>query len=66
MESPVRIIVRAAPPNYPSKPNKNLNLAISIVAGLFVGIVVAFLIEYLDTSVKTMAGRPNRFWDYRS
>jgi len=53
--SPVRIIVRAAPPNYPSKPNKNLLLATSVGVGLFVGVVVAFLIEYLDTSVKTMA-----------
>jgi len=55
LESPVRIITRASPPLYPSKPNKNLNLALSVIAGLFVGVVVAFLIEYLDTSVKTMA-----------
>jgi len=55
LESPVKIITRASPPNYPSKPNKNMNLAISVLAGLFVGVVVAFLIEYLDTSVKTMA-----------
>jgi succinoglycan biosynthesis transport protein ExoP len=54
-ESPVRIISRAEPPESPSKPNKSLNMAVSIVAGLFVGIGVAFLIEYLDTSVKTMA-----------
>jgi len=54
-QSAVRIITRAEPPEYPSKPNKNLNMAISVVAGLFVGIGVAFLIEYLDTSVKTMA-----------
>jgi polysaccharide biosynthesis transport protein len=54
-ESPVRIISRANPPEYPSKPNKNLNYAISVFAGLFVGVGVAFLIEYLDTSVKTMA-----------
>jgi len=54
-ESPVRIISRAEPPETPSKPNKNQNYAISVVAGLFVGICVAFLIEYLDTSVKTMA-----------
>jgi capsular exopolysaccharide synthesis family protein len=54
-ESPVRIISRAEPPEYPSKPNKNLNYGVSIIAGLFVGIGVAFLIEYLDTSVKTMA-----------
>jgi polysaccharide biosynthesis transport protein len=54
-ESPVRIISRALPPDYPSKPVKSLNMAISVMAGLFMGIVVAFLIEYLDTSVKTLA-----------
>jgi capsular exopolysaccharide synthesis family protein len=54
-ESPVRIISRAEPPENPSKPNRNLNYAVSVFAGLFVGVGVAFLIEYLDTSVKTMA-----------
>jgi len=54
-ESPVRIISRAEPPEAPTSPKKNVNYAISVVAGLFVGIGVAFLIEYLDTSVKTMA-----------
>jgi succinoglycan biosynthesis transport protein ExoP len=54
-ESPVRIISRAEPPEYPSSPKKNLNYVASVLAGLFVGIGVAFLIEYLDTSVKTMA-----------
>ena len=54
-ESPVKIIARAEPPLTPSTPNKTLNMVISVVAGLFVGVVVAFLIEYLDTSVKTMA-----------
>jgi succinoglycan biosynthesis transport protein ExoP len=54
-ESPVRIISRAEPPENPSKPNKNLNYLVSVAAGLFVGVGVAFLIEYLDTSVKTMA-----------
>jgi capsular exopolysaccharide synthesis family protein len=54
-QSPVRIISRAEPPEYPTKPNKNLNYGVSVAAGLFVGIGVAFLIEYLDTSVKTMA-----------
>jgi len=54
-ESPVRIISRAEPPESPTSPKKNVNYAISVLAGLFVGIGVAFLIEYLDTSVKTMA-----------
>ena len=53
--SPVRIISRAELPEAPSKPNKTLNYIVSVMAGLFVGVGVAFLIEYLDTSVKTMA-----------
>jgi succinoglycan biosynthesis transport protein ExoP len=53
--SPVRIIARADPPEAPSKPNKSFNFLVSVFAGLFVGVSVAFLIEYLDTSVKTMA-----------
>jgi succinoglycan biosynthesis transport protein ExoP len=54
-ESPVVIISLADPPEYPTFPKKSLNMMVSIAAGLFVGIGVAFLIEYLDTSVKTMA-----------
>ena len=54
-ESPVRIISRADPPESPSKPNKSQNYMITVAAGLFVGVGVAFLTEYLDTSVKTMA-----------
>lgn len=54
-ESPVRIISRAEQPEGPTTPNKSLNMTVSALAGLFVGIGVAFLIEYLDTSVKTMA-----------
>lgn len=55
LESPVRIITRAVPPDHPSKPNKMLNMLLSIVTGLLLGVIMAFLIEYLDTSVKTMA-----------
>jgi len=55
LQSPVVIISRAEPPENPSSPNKRLYMSVTIGAGLFVGIVVAFLIEYLDTSVKTMA-----------
>ena len=54
-ESPVRIISQAEPPELPSSPKKVVNYLISVAAGLFVGVGVAFLIEYLDTSVKTMA-----------
>ncbi len=55
LESPVKMITHAQAPDSPSSPNKKLYMGISVVGGLFIGILVAFLIEYLDTSVKTMA-----------
>jgi len=55
LESPVKVIAPAQPPEGPSKPNKLINLVVGGVAGLFFGIMFAFFIEYLDTSVKTMA-----------
>ena len=37
----------------PIKPNKMLNIAIGFVLGLMVGVGLAFLLEYLDTTIKT-------------
>ncbi len=50
----VDIIDRAEPSLRPVKPNKIFNIAAGIVFGLLVGIGLAFFIEYLDTSVKTI------------
>jgi capsular exopolysaccharide synthesis family protein len=36
------------------RPNKPLNIALGIIVGLAVGVGLAFFIEYLDTSVKTI------------
>jgi len=36
------------------RPNKVLNISLGIIVGLAVGIGLAFFIEYLDTSVKTI------------
>ncbi len=55
LESPVTIVALAQPPEHPSAPKVGLYMIASVAAGLFMGICVAFLIEYLDTSVKTMA-----------
>ncbi len=38
----------------PVRPNKPLNIALGIIIGLVVGVGLAFFIEYLDTSVKTI------------
>jgi polysaccharide biosynthesis transport protein len=44
----------AEPALFPAKPNVPLNMALGVVAGLVLGISLAFFVEYLDTSVKTM------------
>jgi capsular exopolysaccharide synthesis family protein len=44
----------AEPAKVPVRPNKTLNIILGIVFGLMVGIGLAFFIEYLDTSVKTI------------
>jgi capsular exopolysaccharide synthesis family protein len=50
----VEILEKAVPGLKPVRPNKPLNIALGIVIGLVVGIGLAFFIEYLDTSVKTI------------
>ncbi|HEY1582225.1 MAG TPA: polysaccharide biosynthesis tyrosine autokinase [Chthoniobacterales bacterium] len=44
----------AEPPSAPARPRVGLNLALGALVGLVLGIALAFFIEYLDTSVKTM------------
>jgi capsular exopolysaccharide synthesis family protein len=48
------VIDKAMPGIKPVRPNKPLNIALGVVIGLVVGIGLAFFIEYLDTSVKTI------------
>jgi capsular exopolysaccharide synthesis family protein len=52
--SMVEIIDTAKPIMKPVKPNKTLNIGLGIIIGLVVGVGLAFFIEYLDTSVKTI------------
>src|SRR5437764_13135115 len=44
----------AEPPSYPARPRVGLNLTLGMLVGLVIGVGLAFFIEYLDTSVKTM------------
>ena len=53
-ESMVRIVDPAEPALRPVRPNIPLNIALGIMVGLVMGVGLAFFIEYLDTSVKTI------------
>jgi succinoglycan biosynthesis transport protein ExoP len=50
----VEIIDKAEPGVRPVSPNFKLNIFLGLVVGLVVGVGLAFFIEYLDTSVKTI------------
>lgn len=49
----ISIVDRADAPNKPSKPNLLLNLMISALLGLGLGILAAFILEALDESLAT-------------
>lgn len=50
----VEVIDPAVAIDKPVKPNKKLNIALGVIIGLILGVGLAFFIEYLDTSVKTI------------
>ena len=51
---PAKIWEKAEPSIYPAKPKVWVFMIVAMVVGLFLGVVLAFFIEYLDTSVKTL------------
>ncbi len=52
--SNVSVVSRAAPPLYPSRPKKLVNLSLGVMLGLILGVGLAFLIEHLDDSLRTI------------
>ena len=52
--SMVKIIDPAVTNLKPYRPKKTVNIGLGVVVGLFMGVALAFFIEYLDTSVKTI------------
>jgi len=53
-QSPATIWEKAEVSDFPAKPKVGKNMAIAVAVGLALGVGLAFMIEYLDTSVKTM------------
>ena len=52
--TPVEVVDPAEPPTRPVSPNLFLNILLSLIVGLSAGVGLAYFIEYLDTSVKTV------------
>ena len=50
----LEVYSRPGLPGAPSSPNYRLNLIVGAVLGLLAGIVVAFMSNYFDTSIKTL------------
>jgi capsular exopolysaccharide synthesis family protein len=51
--SNIRIVQRAEIPIAPVKPNKILNIGLSVLIGLALGIGLAFFLEYLNNTINT-------------
>jgi len=51
---PAKIWQRAEKSDFPAKPDVIFYMGIAVVLGLLAGVLLAFFIEYLDTSVKTI------------
>lgn len=52
-ESNIQILDRAEVTRSPFKPNKPFNIALSVIFGLFGGVMLAFFVEYFDRTIKT-------------
>lgn len=48
----ITIVDPASVPDRPVRPRKKLNIIISLITSLFLGVFLAFLLEYLDNTVK--------------
>ncbi len=52
-DTTVMVISEASLPDRPIKPNKKLNVAMAAVLGLMAFTLLAFVLEYLDNTIKT-------------
>jgi len=55
------VIKKAGLPNFPSKPDKRRNLLMGLLFGMAAGVGLAFLIEYLDNTIKSGKELERRF-----
>ncbi|OGW84242.1 MAG: hypothetical protein A2Z83_08155 [Omnitrophica bacterium GWA2_52_8] len=50
----IKVIEPAAIPGRPIQPNKKMNVLLSLVIGAFIGLALAFFLEYLDSSLRSL------------
>ncbi len=50
----IRKIDPADAPDFPSSPRKSVNLTLGLLCGLGIGLVLSFMVELLDTNIKTI------------
>jgi len=50
----IRRIDPADAPDFPSSPRKSVNLMLGLLSGLGIGLLLSFLVEALDTNIKTI------------
>jgi polysaccharide biosynthesis transport protein len=49
----IHVVDQAVVPKAPVKPRVKMNISLAVVVGLFLGIGLAFFMEYIDNTVKT-------------
>ena len=49
-----KVIEKAPTPGRPIRPNKKMNLLMGLLVGLFVGTGLAYFLEYLDSSLRSL------------
>jgi capsular exopolysaccharide family len=49
----IRIVDRATAPKIPAKPRKALNIIIGFAAGIVLALLISFILEFIDQTVKT-------------
>ncbi len=50
----IRKIDPADAPDFPSSPRKSVNLTLGLLCGLGIGLLLSFMVEALDTNIKTI------------